>query len=124
MKFRLLAALTVVLLQLSPARAEIALQDDAGQLIRLPAPARRIVALAPHIAESLYAAGAGKQLVGSVEYSDYPPEAKQLPRVGAYSRLDLEAVAALKPDLVIAWESGNPAPEIAKLRALGLTVYV
>ena len=106
------------------ALAELSLKDDTGQEIRLKAPAKRIVALAPHIAESLFAAGAGDKLVGTVEYSDYPPEAKQVPRVGGYSRVDLEAVAALKPDLVLAWESGNNMPQISKLRALGLSVYV
>jgi len=107
-----------------PVHAEIALKDDTGRDIRLKAPAKRIVALAPHIAENLYAAGAGDRLVGTVDYSDYPPAAKALPRVGGYSRVDLEAVAALKPDLVLAWESGNNMPQVDKLRALGLTVHV
>ena len=106
------------------AHADLAFKDDTGQEIRLKAPARRIVALAPHIAESLYAAGAGDKLVGTVDYSDYPPEAKKVARVGGYSRIDLEAIAALKPDLVLAWESGNNMPQINKLKALGLTVYV
>ncbi|MBU3695111.1 cobalamin-binding protein [Dechloromonas sp.] len=107
-----------------PVHANIVLKDDTGREIRLKAPAKRIVALAPHIAENLYAAGAGDRLVGTVDYSDYPPAAKVLPRVGGYSRVDLEAVAALKPDLVLAWESGNNMPQIDKLRALGLTVHV
>jgi iron complex transport system substrate-binding protein len=72
----------------------------------------------------LYAAGAGDRLVGTVEYSDYPPEAKKVPRVGSYDRFDLEAVAALKPDLVLAWETGNNMAQVDKLKALGLTVYV
>jgi iron complex transport system substrate-binding protein len=80
--------------------------------------------LAPHAAESLYAAGGGDRLVGTVEYSDYPPKAKKVARVGGYSRVDLEAVAALKPDLVIAWQSGNNMTQIDKLKALGLPVYV
>lgn len=106
------------------AHADLVFKDDTGQEVRLKAPAKRIVALAPHLAESLYAAGAGDRLVGAVDYSDYPPEAKKLPRVGGYSRIDLEAVAALKPDLVLAWESGNNMPQVEKLKALGLTVYV
>lgn len=106
------------------ARADLNLKDDTGQEVRLKAPAKRIVALAPHIAESLYAAGAGDKLVGTVDYSDYPPEAKKLARVGGYSRIDLEAVAALRPDLVLAWESGNNMTQVNKLKALGLTVYV
>lgn len=124
MKFRLLAILLPGLALAGVAHADISLKDDTGQEVRLKAPAKRIVALAPHIAESLYAAGAGEKLVGTVEYSDYPPEAKKVARVGGYSRIDLEAVAALRPDLVLAWESGNNMTQIAKLRALGLTVYV
>ena len=123
MKIHLFAALTATLLA-TGAHAELVFKDDTGHEVRLPEPARRIIALAPHIAESLYAAGAGSRMVGTVDYSDYPPAAKQLPRVGGYSRIDLEAVVALKPDLVIAWESGNNMVQADKLRALGLTVYI
>ncbi len=122
--FALFALCTAAVALSGPARADLNLKDDTGAEVRLKAPAKRIVALAPHIAESLFAAGAGNQLVGTVDYSDYPPEAKKLPRVGGYSRVDLEAVAALKPDLVIAWESGNNMNQVNKLKALGLTVYV
>jgi len=120
-KIWLLAALLGLF---SLARAEIVVRDDAGNDVHLNAPARRIITLAPHSAESLYAAGAGAYLVGTVDYSDYPPAAKKVPRVGGYSRLDLEAIVALKPDLVIAWQSGNPAAQVDKLRALGLTVFI
>jgi iron complex transport system substrate-binding protein len=99
-------------------------KDDTGYEVRLKGPAKRIVTLAPHAAESLFAAGAGSKLVGTVDYSDYPPEARKVTRVGGYSRLDLEAVAALKPDLVLAWQSGNNMSQVDKLRGLGLTVYV
>jgi iron complex transport system substrate-binding protein len=124
MKFGFFLASTVAFAFSAPALADLVFKDDSGQEVRLKAPARRIITLAPHAAESLYAAGAGDRLVGTVDYSDYPPEAKKLPRVGGYSRIDLEAVAALKPDLVIAWESGNNMPQVDKLKALGLTVYV
>jgi iron complex transport system substrate-binding protein len=124
LKFGLFFRFTVGLLVSTAAHADLTFKDDTGQEVRLKAPAKRIIALAPHIAESLYAAGAGDRLVGTVDYSDYPPEAKKVPRVGGYSRVDLEAVAALKPDLVLAWESGNNMPQVGKLRALGLTVYV
>lgn len=124
MKLPRLATLTVAVLLSLSAQAEIVVKDDTGASVRLKEPARRIVALAPHIAESLYAAGGGERLVGTVDYSDYPPEAKKVPRVGGYSRIDLEAVAALKPDLVLAWQSGNNMPQIEKLKALGLTVHI
>jgi len=120
---RFLAALAAVLL-IADARAAIVLNDDGGREVRLPQPAQRIVALAPHIAETLFAAGAGDRLVGTVDYSDYPPAAKKVPRIGGYSRVDLEAVVALKPDLVLVWESGNNMAQADKLRALGLTVFV
>jgi len=116
----LLAGLTL----LPAARADLVFKDDTGFEVRLKAPAQRIVTLAPHAAESLFAAGAGSKLVGTVDYSDYPPEAKKVPRVGGYSRIDLEAIAALKPDLIMAWESGNNMKQVDKMRALGLTVYV
>ena len=124
MKFGLFFRFTVGLLISTAAQADLVFKGDTGQEVRLKAPARRIVTLAPHAAESLYAAGAGDKLVGTVDYSDYPPEAKKVPRVGGYSRVDLEAVAALKPDLVLAWESGNNMTQVDKLKALGLTVYV
>ena len=119
--------LLAVLLALAPlvsAHAEIKVTDDTGRTVRLARPAQRIVTLAPHMAETLYAAGAGERLVGTVEFSDYPLEAQRVRRVGGYSRVDLEAVAALKPDLVIGWQSGNAPSTLDALRALGLTVYV
>jgi iron complex transport system substrate-binding protein len=124
MKLRHCAALLAGLALLSGARADLVVKDDTGFEVRLKGPAQRIVTLAPHAAESLYAAGAGSKLVGTVDYSDYPPEAKKVPRVGGYSRIDLEAIAALKPDLILAWESGNNMKQVDMLRALGLSVYV
>lgn len=110
---------------LCAARAEpVVVRDDTGHEVRLPAPARRIVSLAPHITENLFAAGAGANLVGAVEYSDFPEAAKAIPRVGGYSRLDLEAISARKPDLVIAWQSGNASAHLEKLQALGIPIYV
>ncbi|HRH13670.1 MAG TPA: cobalamin-binding protein [Azonexus sp.] len=124
MKLPLSLALTAAAALAGSASAALQVTDDTGRDLRLKAPAQRIVVLAPHFAENLYAAGAGNRLVGAVEYSDYPAEAKAVPRVGGYSRIDLEAVLALKPDLVLAWESGNNMAQVDKLRALGLTVYI
>lgn len=117
--------LAVLLLCLaSLAHADIVVRDDTGAEVRLKQPAQRIIALAPHIAETLMAAGAGERLVGTVQYSDYPEAAKKIPRVGSYVRLDMEAVLALKPDLVVGWQSGNSPAHIEKLRQLGITVYI
>lgn len=106
------------------ARAEISVLDDTGVRVSLKAPAQRIVSLAPHATENLFAAGAGDRLVGAVDYSDFPAAALALARVGGYSRPDLEAIVALRPDLVVAWQSGNPSATVERLRALGLTVYL
>lgn len=112
------------LLACLPARAEIVVTDVGGATIKLAAPAQRIVSLAPHITELLFAAGAGSQVVGNVEYGDYPPAAKSLAKVGGYSRLDLEAVVALKPDLVMGWQSGNSPAAVSRLRSMGLNVHL
>ena len=104
--------------------AEVAVRDDSGATVRLARPAQRIVTLAPHLVETVFAAGAAGKLVGTVEYSDFPEAAKTIPRVGGYSRLDLEAIAALKPDLIVAWQSGNTPAHIEKLRAFGFPIYV
>ncbi len=104
--------------------AEVVVVDDSGATVRLAQPARRVVSLAPHITETLFAAGAGDRLVGTVDYGNYPPEATRIARLGAYSRVDLERVAALRPDLVLAWQSGNAAVNLDRLRALGLPIYL
>jgi iron complex transport system substrate-binding protein len=109
---------------LSPALAEVAVVDGTGTTVRLDRPARRIITLAPHLAETLFAAGAGDRLVGTVDYSDYPEAVKKLPRVGGYSRLDLEAVLALEPDLIVAWHTGNASANIDKLRGFGFPIYL
>lgn len=106
------------------ASAQISVRDDSGAEVLLARPAQRIITLAPHLVETVFAAGAGARLVGTVEYSSFPEEVKKIPRVGGYSRLDLEAVVALKPDLVIAWQSGNSPAHVEKLRQSGLPVYI
>lgn len=118
------AALLLAIFAGATAHAEVVVRDDTGQTLRLPQPARRIVSLAPHVTELVYAAGAGDRLVGVTAYSDYPEAAKKVPLVGGYSALDLEKILALKPDLVIAWETGNSPAHVAKLKSLGLPVFV
>ncbi len=84
--------------------------------------ARRIVTLSPHLAELVFEAGAGDRLVGVVEFSDFPPPVRGLPRVGDAFRVDYEAVTALKPDLILAWTSGNPPETVQRLRDLRFRV--
>lgn len=84
--------------------------------------ASRIITLSPHLAELVFAAGAGDRLVAAVAFSDYPPAVRELPRVGDAFRVDYEAVMALQPDLLLAWTSGNPPETLERLRRLGLRV--
>jgi len=105
------------------ADAGIQLPQADGATLEIPAPAQRIVTLAPNLTELAFAAGAGDRLVAVAEYSDFPPEARALPRVGDAFRFDLERIMALRPDLVIAWASGNPAPALARLDDLGLKLW-
>jgi iron complex transport system substrate-binding protein len=120
----ILSSVLCLLSSLSPALAEVAVIDGTGATVRLDRPARRIITLAPHLAETLFAAGAGDRLVGTVDYSDYPEAVKKLPRVGGYSRLDLEAVLALEPDLIVAWHTGNASANIDRLRDFGFPIYL
>lgn len=125
----LLATATVALLTVPSLQAAarhdgvLTVTDDAGHSLRLPGPARRIVSLAPHITELLFAAGAGRQVVGTVQYSDYPPAAGAIPVIGSAMAVDIEALLALRPDLVIVWQSGNRSADIARLRQLDLPLY-
>jgi iron complex transport system substrate-binding protein len=106
------------------AGAAIELRDDRGTVVRLSAPAQRIVALAPNLTELAYAAGAGQRLVGVARFSDYPAAARRVTQVGDAARVDVERILALKPHLVLAWKSGNQAGDIEKLARLGHVVVV
>jgi iron complex transport system substrate-binding protein len=80
----------------------------------------RVVALAPHLTELAYAAGVGESLVGAVEYSDWPAEARALPRVGDAFRFDLEKIVDLDADLALAWTGGTPEAVESRLDDLGI----
>jgi iron complex transport system substrate-binding protein len=97
--------------------------DDSGQTVRLEQTAQRIISLAPSLTELLFAAGAGDKVIAVVEYSDYPERARSLPRIGRHDLLDMERIVQLQPDLIVAWQSGNPRASIRRLQELGLTVY-
>ncbi len=107
----------------SAAAASITVTDDSGQRLQLDHPATRIISLAPHATELLFAAGAGDRVVAVSSFSDFPPQARQLPSVGGSMQLDVERIVALRPDLVIAWKSGNNARQVERLRKLGMVVF-
>jgi len=120
---RALAA-AIALLAAAQAAAAIEVRDDRGVVVTLAAPARRIVTLAPHLAEIAFAAGAGDRLVGVSNFSDFPPEAKRVPVVFDWGHVDYERVLALKPDVVLAWRSGTPALQVERLERLRVKVVV
>lgn len=104
--------------------APIQLRDDLGRDVTLAGPAQRIVTLAPFLSELVFAAGAGGRIVGVSAYSDYPAEARRLPVVSSAAGLSIEPLAALHPDLVIAWRDSFRAEDIERIGGFGAAVYV
>jgi iron complex transport system substrate-binding protein len=102
----------------------VSVTDFNGRSVHLDAPARRIVALAPHSVENLFSAGAGGALVGRVDSSDFPPQAREIPLVGSFNAYSLEAIARAQPDLIVMWGSGNGAGTLEKLAVLGIPIFV
>ncbi len=99
------------------------LRDDEGRPVLLGIPAVRVVTLAPSLTELMFAAGAGDKLVGVSAYSDYPAEARGLPRVADAAGISWESLLALKPDLVLAWKGGTRPADTARLNGLGINVF-
>lgn len=91
-----------------------------GVTVCAAADPQRVVTLAPHLTELVFAAGAGERIVGTVDTSDYPPSARRIARIGDADHLDAERLLALKPDLVILWADGQPAAERALIERLHL----
>ena len=116
--------LVSLLCSAAAAFASVILQDDAGHTLTLAQPAKRIVALTPHVAELVFAAGAGDRLAAVSVFSDYPPAATRLPIIGDANRIDLEAIVRLKPDLVIGWASGTSPLVIRQLPQLDIPVWL
>ncbi|ELX12445.1 vitamin B12-binding protein BtuF [Janthinobacterium sp. HH01] len=119
---KLLASLTLLAMAAS-AHAAITVRDDDGNVVTLQKPAQRIIAMAPHVTELLYAAGGGDKIVGAVTYSDYPEAAKKLPRVGDNRQVDMERVIAMKPDLIVIWMHGASERQIETLRQLNIPMF-
>lgn len=118
---RLLCCLIVLLC--GSVQAEIRVQDDSGDTVVLARPAQRVVSLAPHVTELLFAAGGGQRIVGAVRFSDFPPEARRIPRVGDNQLVDIERVLALRPELIVVWRHDAAARQLEQLRALGIPLY-
>ena len=108
---------------ITPRSETIQLVDNIGKSITLTAPAQKIVSLSPAITESLFALGAGDQIVGRDTFSDYPEQAKNITDVGGgFGELNVEAILSQAPDLVLV--SALTPPEQSKaMEDAGLTVF-
>ena len=106
------------------AQAAITVKDDAGLQVTINKPALRVVSLAPSVTELLFAAGGGGQVVGAVNYSDYPEAAKRIPRIGSNREIDMELLMSLKPDLIVAWRHNSSERQIDMVRRLGIPVFL
>ena len=118
---KLLCALA--LLYTAQAGAAVSVRDDDGNLVTLPKPAQRIIAMAPHVTEMLFAAGGGDRIVGAVTYSDFPEAAKKIPNVGDNRQVDMERVISMKPDLIVVWMHGSSERQIETLRQLNIPIF-
>jgi iron complex transport system substrate-binding protein len=125
-RYFLFATLVAAMLLWLPlcAGAALTLTDDSGRTLHLAHVPQRIVALAPNITELLFAVGAGAQVVGADSFSDYPQQARRLPRIGDASRINFERIVALHPDLVVGWRGGNRSADLHAIRQLGLPLLL
>lgn len=105
------------------AQAAITVKDDAGLPVTVDKPAARVVSMAPSVTELLFAAGGGGQIVGAVNYSDYPEAAKRITRIGSNREIDMELLISLKPDLIVAWRHNSSERQIEMVRRLGIPVF-
>jgi len=103
--------------------AAVTVSDDSGKTVELARPARRVVSLAPNLTELMFDLGAGDRVVATVQFSNYPAAAKRIPRIGSSGSLNLETMLAYRPDLVLAWRSGNNPQQIETIERLGVPVY-
>lgn len=97
--------------------------DQTGEKIEVPEKPRRVLSLAPSITEMIFSLEAEDTLIGATRYSNFPPAAQKLPKVGSYVQLDLEKIVAMKPDLCLAIKDGNPLRTVDAIKALGIPVF-
>ena len=116
------AALFITLLIAASSWAEVFV-DQVGRQVDIKARPERIVSLMPSLTEMVFALDAGDRLQGVTLFSDEPPAAAKLPKVGSYAHPDLEKIVSLRPDLCLAVRDGNPKHLVDKLTALGIPVY-
>ncbi|WP_051785847.1 cobalamin-binding protein [Endozoicomonas numazuensis] len=102
---------------------QVCVTDDKSRQVCLEEPLKRIISLSPGSTELIYASGAGSRVIAADDHSDYPPEVKSVEHIGGFPNINIEAIAALKPDAVIAWAGGNNPKATAKLESIGIRVF-
>jgi iron complex transport system substrate-binding protein len=117
------ALIFMAALAAAQSQAAITVKDDDGNPVTVQKPAQRVISLAPHVTEMLFAAGGGSHVVGVVAYSDFPEEAKKIPQIGSNREVDLERIMALKPDLIVVWRHGSSERQIEMVRKLGVPIF-
>jgi iron complex transport system substrate-binding protein len=105
------------------ATGAVTVRDDTGQTLSLPSTPSRIISLAPGATEMLFAAGAGEHVIATVQYSDEPAAAKQVPRIGDVVAIDMEKLVALRPEVVVVWPGGGNPAQIEEIGRLGFPLY-
>jgi len=119
---RLLAVFFIIFTHNSLAAIEVI--DDNGDKLTIVNAAQRIISLSPNTTEILFHIGAGEKIIGADEYSNYPQAANKIVRVNNHAAANYELILSLKPDLVIAWQSGNGEKIINRIRELNIPVFV
>ena len=116
--------LILALAAVAPAAAgALTVPDDTGHSVTLHAIPTRIISLAPGATEMLFAAGAGKRVIATVEYSDEPAAAKQVPRIGDVVAIDMEKLVALRPEVAVVWPGGGNPAQIEEIGRMGIPIY-
>jgi iron complex transport system substrate-binding protein len=126
LKLALLAAVAAACAAGTPRGASASARtviDDSGRAVTVTAPPLRIVSLSPGGTEMLFAAGAGHEVVATVEYSDVPPAAQRVARIGDAVSIDLERLVRIHPDVVVAWPAGGNPAQREKIARLAIPVY-
>ena len=98
--------------------------DDTNHALTLEKPAQRVITLAPSLTEMVFTVGAESKLVATVKSSNYPQAANNVARVGDYERFNMEALISYKPDLILAWSSGNNRQQVERIKEFNIPVYL
>jgi len=121
--FFLLLALMSAQPSLSAGSFPLEMRDDRGVVVRLAAPPRRVVSLAPSLTEIVFLLGKGELLAGATRFCNHPTAASSIPRIGGVTDPDVERIVSLSPDLVLCTTDGNPRGRVEALEEMGIPCF-